>query len=555
MQPSKKFEEAKSHVMTDYIHRTILETIDLIATKAIEDGKFDLAKSKLETLVSLAPKDDKYRKRLDQTNMELEFSALVDEGDQYYFQNDYQKATDYYQKALAIKDDAKTSRRRSEAEAFLLKEESIKVHLESRIREEMEGKLRSEADIVLKKKEEEVTSRVEAQLRGQLKADSESEIGQARVKNEEAFWAAISLWNDKNAYKFYLGFFKDGKHREKAEERFQQLQAREIKAKEKQEEEAANIVQLNQTIEDLRHRIEELEEDLADQKTKSQAKPIQESIEQEPQHAIVTTKVEGTPAEKAPELILEEKGVPNPVAEETEVEAPADPETKTLTEEKDEQPVAESEAKAEEAVSLIEEVEEPLQAVKEETEQEPQPSKETPKDNDSYLDELFSDNPAFSARIKKMMTGEASAPSKAPLKPQVNMSEQELWDKAVKDNTSESYMYYVDNTSEGNHVADAYYRINEIKHPGLDDSQPEMPASVEFPVSQEPTQEAPVASIDEVQSTMTPTDSDHTSGDDDAAEEELWKTAQEANTLDGYFVYINNTVQKKHWDEARGKAQ
>ncbi|MCS6833888.1 MAG: hypothetical protein NZ521_09965, partial [Flammeovirgaceae bacterium] len=127
--------------------------------------------------------------------------------------------------------------------------------------------------------------------------------------------------------------------------------------------------------------------------------------------------------------------------------------------------------------------------------------------------------------------------SEAEIQRLKRMTEDELWVWAQTKNSIEAYRAYIEYSREASHVADAYFFINQLMH------QNEMePVSMPFS-STYPSYESPSAFTEVV--------GDITTTSVSSEEEELWKKAQTENTIGAYFNYMNATVEKKYWDEAK----
>lgn len=653
----KFFEEARSVMVTEIVSLKIEETYRIIANQAMEEGQFDLAKSKLESLVTVAPDNDAYREQLAKANAELEFSALIDQGDHYYFNSEYAKATEYYDQALSIKDDAKTRRRKAECATFIKREQAIREQLEEKVRQEFAQANQEQISAEIEAEKSRLGSQIEASMRAefeqekaQLKSQLEASLREqwekekpeiqktAFLKVESAFWAAISLWNDPNAYKFYLSFFKDGKHREKAEERLGELQQKAAQATADEQAKEAEINRLKEEVWKLEHKIEELNENLEDQKNRHKAlnetpappaadkpKPLM-SLKDLEEEQTTSSANHRTPAPSATPPPTAAQAQPASTASEAHPAKPTTDTAPTDSPEPTAKPIPEADT------TPPEQPEKPASA--------PQPDSQAPAQKRDMLDDLFADNPDFSERIRSMMSGKPKTPrQEAPKQP--TLPEEELWAKAQQANTPDAYLAYIDQTTESKYVTDAYFMINKLKHQNTENEsdtpeiaqsriQPveletygddvaeiktqteeqsptaneqnsaedqkttakitvddqdtselseaetdlttEAETSANMPTTEESTDEVgeKTEEISEVSATKEAAaeESQHSPEEDteeikplhrpndealsaEDAEEALWKKVSEQDSIASYYEYINSTVLKLHWKEAK----
>ncbi|GAB4332357.1 MAG: hypothetical protein OHK0038_07980 [Flammeovirgaceae bacterium] len=134
------------------------------------------------------------------------------------------------------------------------------------------------------------------------------------------------------------------------------------------------------------------------------------------------------------------------------------------------------------------------------------------------------------------------------------MSEEELWAWVQSKNTVNAYRAYVEFSQESSHVADAYYIINQLTHkdeleitPVSNSTSYNQPVFEHFQATSTPTYQNTYSSETSVE--VTPAvELENTSSNN---EEEIWEKAQAENTIGAYFNYLNTTIQKKYWDEAK----
>jgi hypothetical protein len=145
--------------------------------------------------------------------------------------------------------------------------------------------------------------------------------------------------------------------------------------------------------------------------------------------------------------------------------------------------------------------------------------------------------------------------SEAEIERVKRMSEEELWAWVQNKNTVDAYRAYVEFSQESSHVADAYYIINQLTHK---EELEVIPTTNYASTYSEPVFEkfeAPTPSYSNPYSTETSTDVSTSieveNQNSTNNEEEIWEKAQAENTIGAYFNYLNATIEKKYWDEAK----
>jgi len=134
--------------------------------------------------------------------------------------------------------------------------------------------------------------------------------------------------------------------------------------------------------------------------------------------------------------------------------------------------------------------------------------------------------------------------------------EETLWNEALSKDTIEGYMEYIAQTTESEHIADAYYRISCIRN-ATSSIAPETPAHTQF-TRQESTfnnsmyEETPANSFTYT-APVTTTTSDIVSNRADLLEEDLWQQALSANTSQAYQDYLNRSSLLKYEAQAKTK--
>jgi hypothetical protein len=126
-------------------------------------------------------------------------------------------------------------------------------------------------------------------------------------------------------------------------------------------------------------------------------------------------------------------------------------------------------------------------------------------------------------------------------------SEEDLWEMAVSKNTIESYMYYIEQTIESAHIADAYYYISKIRNAKTQENITIVPTAK--PVAEEKKVEEKKVEVEvsRIQVDTKPTVSFSDEDQDDA----IWQEARNTDTVAAYYNYLNNANTKKYRDDAK----
>jgi hypothetical protein len=118
------------------------------------------------------------------------------------------------------------------------------------------------------------------------------------------------------------------------------------------------------------------------------------------------------------------------------------------------------------------------------------------------------------------------------------LSEEDLWQKVVSEDTVEAFLRYINQTEASAHLGEAYYRIGQLRSQSA--SEPEEVASQPPPASHdEPTNDA----INLAQAPQTETQL--------TDEELLWRQTVAENSIQGYQGYLAQYPVRGHADEAR----
>lgn len=502
-----RYEAANSLYAPASIQQKIRESLEKIADNHFGQSRYEQAKDNYDRLAKAFPDVALYHERLEKCQNEILFAELVDEGDRFYFVDNFAGALECYDRALTINHDHQTKRRRDECARFIEKEQAIKAKLEVGLKEEVkeelryryEKQLREELEYEYKVKQ----FRIEEELRERLRREIAHE---QREELEKSFWTGISLWNNSEAYQFYIDFFPEGRHLSKARQRIEELALRAA-------EEAAIAATVAQAA----------------------AQPVSSNGH----HELAVAQPQEAQAEVAPSAIAEPVEVVADLAATLPVaETPA---------EIVESPAAQTEvaqtAVAQTAVAQTEEAAPAAQEASADVEENGEGSRpriikweeiELPKAFRYQLEEAEENAGDLTSFIHKLKPQDQS--DEAPKK----LTEEELWAKAAGQHSIEGYMHYLDNTEESKYVVEAYHRINQLNH-AIDSAEEQAAIAEAKPVVQEvatPVVTAPPPSAEVIE---------------DREEEQLWQSAVQTNTISGFYNYINNTSRKKYWEQAKGR--
>lgn len=123
--------------------------------------------------------------------------------------------------------------------------------------------------------------------------------------------------------------------------------------------------------------------------------------------------------------------------------------------------------------------------------------------------------------------------------------ETELWNQALARNTVEGYMEYISKTIQGDHIADAYYRISQLR--SADYYTPQ-----EVQTSQSPNYDTSSSFFYEPLVPELPTENQQNQQNiAEQQEETLWQQAQTADTIQSYQDYLNHSTLLKYATSAR----
>ncbi len=125
------------------------------------------------------------------------------------------------------------------------------------------------------------------------------------------------------------------------------------------------------------------------------------------------------------------------------------------------------------------------------------------------------------------------------------VSEEVLWEAAVAKNSIEGYMYYIEQTVDSAHIADAYYYISKIRNAKSQEN-----ITVIAPIATvetKPVNQESYAEISRIQVDTTPVVD--FSGDDQ--DDKIWQEARSIDSVSAYYNYLNNANTKKYREDAK----
>jgi hypothetical protein len=505
---------------------------------------FEQAKPIYDELHSAYPDNSTFTIRLKKCHDEITFFELIDEGDKFYFENNFDRAFEVYKKALSIKYDHKTHRRKLECERFLEREKALREKISEALRREIEDKYKAELESKLATSGY-LAGAIPQQDEAQLSVKISEEINK---KIEDTFWTKLSIRNDIESYKMYLDIFTNGAYIEKAKQRIAELEL--IQTTAKQETALNNTISKTGTVEKPRIRLGE------------QLKAVEKITESNFQDDLPPL----TPSEQS-ELAVPPITIPEVQTQPTEIPKVETPKIQEEIKEEAIQPTSpDNNIVAKEVVyqySVADII----------------PPKKQPK-----IEE-----------VKTAVVLEGFTPG---------MSEEALWAAAQNAATIEAYTYYIENTKDAAHIIDAYYMINKLNKEqatsetsaadtiireinsftgsnyqyGTTTKTVVEPKETVFkddttkydakPYESTPyknsadeldkmVQKYAGISVPKEESKPITTSPTHASSKDNVAtedaEEKLWEAATKDNTLSAYYNYINNTTLKKYWNQAKDR--
>ncbi len=493
-----------------------------------------------------------------------------------------------------------------------------------------------------KKKEVEALAKARTEAEQAYRQQLEDAVQAKTEELESSFWKRLSVWNEIEGYTFYLDFFPEGKYVQKAQKRIEQLKTKKHKeqentnithipyaekdpetpgylngshiATEKESiqpsteetpptarEDRENSAQVERisladlirnrpeeetTLESLSEESEEITQEASTEETPT--------LEETSAEVMGTNTEEQTPQEETSAL-QEVDDIPQNASEEELWEYACSKHTVAsymnyINNTQESRYIAEAYTKVGELSRLEAEDEEETAHTTTHTYE---TSEETSVDEDTenFTQETETVNYATeeepTAEEQHTYTPEEETPPTTSAEETTETftgSEDEMWAHAERENTVASYMNYIENTTDGNYISEAYYRINQLNNPSDDedtsdyssdsttqetvlDEEPSTQNSVEeseeedTPYMQNGHQESNYTSIEsasgnsmqsqaEEEPTFTAVEEEQEPMGE-TEEKTLWERAKAEDTVSAYFTYMNNTTEKQYWDLAK----
>ncbi len=131
--------------------------------------------------------------------------------------------------------------------------------------------------------------------------------------------------------------------------------------------------------------------------------------------------------------------------------------------------------------------------------------------------------------------------------PQVQLiSEEILWEEASSKNSIDGYMYYINQTIDSDHIADAYYYISKLRNAPTQESEPITPTQVQTTTTVDEKKNS-YAEISRIQVDTMPSVDLSSDNQEDA----IWQEARRIDTVSAYYNYLNNASAKKYREDAK----
>ncbi len=483
------YEEAKQNYQFAYqlfpiqsIKSKIEASVERMAEEYFRNEYFEKAKESYEFLVKSFPDNEIFRERLERCKDEILLSELIDEADKLFFQDRYADAAELYQKAIDINPDRRTIRRKEECEFLLAKEKTMRERLELEFAHKQNVDIKAIVNEEVAKREQNLRKVLEVKMRMQAQQEITQELNKTW---ESKIWDEVSKRNTADFYDFYLKLFPEGKYAQEAQTYKESLAINFHEVK---------TVKKEPVIEKLETK---KEEPLTIYETTYKEEPVQETF---------------TPP------VEEKVGFFN-TTEEVKNEGRVGLFDDLISDAGDEIIISKSVAVMDNIFAEVE-----------------TPAFKTPEKSNPEIDIFnFSTNNGSKVSYKE----EEKVPYQEPQKV---ISEEELWEEATRKNTVEAYMYYIENTVESSHIADAYYYISKIRNRTTEESANNTTSTV----SVKPAEEA-IPEISRIQVDTSPNINISADEQDDA----LWQEARNTDTVSAYYNYLNNTITKKYREEAK----
>ncbi|MCS6832386.1 MAG: hypothetical protein NZ521_02335, partial [Flammeovirgaceae bacterium] len=440
--------------------KSILASLDKIATMYFERNQYELAREYYELLLKEDTQNPVFQEKYERSRKELLFEQFVEKGDSAYFTYQYSTALENYEQALKIKRDNLVLKRKDECERFIERERKLREELEKQMTEKLFSELKNKVEEQIKSRiEEEMRSKKEEML-GKIEQEVRNEIENSfKQELEDSFWSRVTVWNTIEAYQLYKGFFPNGKYVEKATRRIDELKARQTKtaessptpsdlpaatfATEPKEKEPLAPTPPKAFPDTTEHKATRIR--LGDIIHREDVKNAISAVSKKEEEEILPTTDAILGKQKTPQE-------PPKKEEKSTVEEP--PQQKPAKSEPTPEPMTDKQlweqAKAKGTIrAYMDYIEN---------------TKEYTYVSDAYfeINQLKRKGYTLENDVEPDKASSSSAMTKEQETRFANMTEEELWRYAQKENTLEAYRIYVEYTKESLHVADAYYFINQL---------------------------------------------------------------------------------------------
>ncbi|GAA4828671.1 hypothetical protein [Algivirga pacifica] len=587
--------EASKLFDLEIVREGMIQALSSQADIYFNNEDFENAKNLYEQLKKLDKQNELFANRLEHSLQEMRFVSLRDQGDSAYFQNDYETALAFYMDSLSLHFDHVVQRRKEECERLVRQKQELSATLRDEIRAEVAEELQAQAP-------KEVTPEIDVEaIRQEIRTEE-------RTALEESFWQNASFWNAIEGYEFYLNFFAEGVHREKAQERIEELK-KEVQAVVTTEElpttvestDETEIVEENTVQEDVvettasEETLAEEEETttVAVEETEPTTVAVEEteSTEEEYVEGLNVDLLKKLRTEPIEDIIWqiqenvqnEHQGTSEDTAfldkeESLDVDVPHSTHsngngngngTNGHLEQKEEVQVEEVEeiTATEEEIVTAPETEQPT-AYTEETETTDE-KVETEVEAEATVEEEENTPAAPVAEENSSRIEEVSIPTVPTSLEDIeleHLAEEQLWERAEQLSSVSAYMDYINHTKESLHLADAYYMINKlsgdaskqeksnvvtIATTSVEEVKEEM---VEATKEEDSSAKEEVATPAEVEEVIVGQDNESaveaTATEDKVTEEELWAKATTLDSIEGYKDYLNNTEENTYLSDA-----
>ncbi len=541
------FLRADDIISSKVVHKGIIKSLEKVGESLLEKRDYAQAREVFLKLQKENPKLKKYQTQVELCDNELNFQDFLEKADSYYFQNNFEEALPNYTEALKIKDDFTAKRRKGESEWLVKKLKEIGSTSGYKVVEETKSKPSTNTDSAI----------------------------------EEKAWEKAEDLNTKSAYEFYVSIFPEGKYASQAAEKianYDDIQATDL---EETTDERSTYSEEPKVIKKINPESGRI----------SLSRVLKEGPEEE--EGYEDFNITHTTADEESQVFetIDEKSDDGETVEEI---TPVEENTfkEDLSNIKDGSQVgsvavdfesyseeelwdyAESGGTIESYMDYINNTKEAIHVAdayyminKMTKENEEKEKKE------SFEQEIKIDDVSENGEVPEEKEDEQEddiltesisqgEDQKEDLSFIADLSEDGLWNYAQKVNTVESYMLYVENTSESTHIADAYSKINELNHQNDTEESESVSDQVVAQIKQEERftdEESQKEEAEEKEIVKEPENDEIKINLDifnsDEEEEKLWEDAKNENTISSYSNYLDGTKSGKYSSEAESKIE